>query len=1532
MKSLWRHTSSTIRRIYSTFMGAVVATGILLATVVLAVDALNLFELDGNAVESGDPGEDWETLYSGGSNDGGTPIAFTGVLDDISPLSIYWQGGSKDINDVSEWNYKDGAVPDKDDITNAYAAAYINGAENGIHLEDDLIIYFGLDRYANKGDAFAGFWFFRDRVGLDGIDAFTGNHMDGDLLVLVEYPQASGAVPEIKVYEWVFNGGDISDHLKLLLTASNAECDGSGGKIACAITNAGDEASPWPYTPKAGSAGTFPFESFYEGGINVSALMRMVGEENSPCFNSFLAETRSSRSETAQLKDFVLGGFPLCQAVIDTEIHAGSNHLTDVQNTTLKVGSSVHDFINIIGSGVPNLPDPTGTADWTLYDNATCDGNVLDSGTANLTPAGGGTATADNVGGYTKNTAGSISYGITYSGDENFPPVDEEHCEVVSFEKYDTMTSTAIHAENDHATDIQGGAVNIGTSVHDQATVALANSESDPGGLPDPTGTITFTRYATSDCTGTGVDEVVSLDNGDGGVEESSAFVTNLAGGLSYSASYSGDSFYNGSSHACEVLTVNKFDSNILTHIHAGADHSTDIQGTTIKVLTSIHDQAIVSGAGPDPTGTVTFRLFSDLECQTTPVVFDSVAIAADGSDDGSAAVESKSMVTSAGVLAFSASYGGDDNYNPSSAADCEPLTVEKYDTMTATAIHQGNDHVTDIQGGAVDIGTSVHDQGTVSLANSESNPGGLPDPTGTLTFTRYATSDCTGTGVDEVVSLDNGDGGVEESSAFVTNLAGGLSYAASYSGDANYNGSSHACEVLTVNKLDSNILTHIHAGSDHSTDIQGTTIKVLTSIHDQAIVSGAGPDPTGTVTFRLFSDLECQTTPVVFDSVAISSDGSNDGSTAVESKSMVTSEGVLAFSASYGGDGYYNPSGAADCEPLTVVKYDTMTATAIHQGNDHVTDIQGGAVDIGTSVHDQGTVSLANSESDPGGLPDPTGTLTFTRYATSDCTGTGVNEVVSLDNGDGGVEESSAFVTNLAGGLSYAASYSGDANYNGSSHACEVLTVNKLDSNILTHIHAGSDHSTDIQGTTIKVLTSIHDQAIVSGAGPDPTGTVTFRLFSDLECQTTPVVFDSVAISSDGSNDGSTAVESKSMVTSEGVLAFSASYGGDGYYNPSGAADCEPLTVVKYDTMTATAIHQGSDHVTDIQGGAVNIGTSVHDQGTVSLANTETDPGGLPDPTGTLTFTRYATSDCTGTGVNEVVSLDNGDGGVEESSAFVTNAAGGLSYAATYSGDANYNGSSHSCEVLTVNKLVSNIRTEVHDPAHIDITGQIIDTDVQVHDTAYVTGAGATPTGTVTFVLFDNLTCDGNLVSQVDVALDGSGVAKTPSFFPGAGEWSYSASYGGDDIYDPSGPAACEPFTVVSGEMGCTPGFWKNSLGSWADTDPLVQPTDPITAWFTLPNGVINNNLGGDTLLDALNYGGGDNLLGAAEILLRAAVASLLNATHVDVDFPWSYMQVINEVNAALATKDRATILALASDLDADNNLGCELPNDSSF
>jgi hypothetical protein len=79
-------------------------------------------------------------------------------------------------------------------------------------------------------------------------------------------------------------------------------------------------------------------------------------------------------------------------------------------------------------------------------------------------------------------------------------------------------------------------------------------------------------------------------------------------------------------------------------------------------------------------------------------------------------------------------------------------------------------------------------------------------------------------------------------------------------------------------------------------------------------------------------------------------------------------------------------------------------------------------------------------------------------------------------------------------------------------------------------------------------------------------------------------------------------------------------------------------------------------------------------------------------------------------------------------------------------------------------------------------------------------------------------------------------------------------------------------------------------------------------------------------TLQEALDLPGGTDTQGAAQNLLRAAVAALLNSAHPDVDYPRDTADIITDVNAALTSNDRATMLALAEELDADNNLGCPL------
>ena len=141
----------------------------------------------------------------------------------------------------------------------------------------------------------------------------------------------------------------------------------------------------------------------------------------------------------------------------------------------------------------------------------------------------------------------------------------------------------------------------------------------------------------------------------------------------------------------------------------------------------------------------------------------------------------------------------------------------------------------------------------------------------------------------------------------------------------------------------------------------------------------------------------------------------------------------------------------------------------------------------------------------------------------------------------------------------------------------------------------------------------------------------------------------------------------------------------------------------------------------------------------------------------------------------------------------------------------------------------------------------------------------------------------------------------------------------GGEEVTASDPAQLCTPPT---GNEGCTPGYWKQEQ----HFDNWTAPYTPDTLFedvFADPNNLIPDDT---TLLDALEFGGGPGAEGAARILARAAVASLLNAASPDVDFTMSVADVIADVNAALASGNRQTMLDLAGDLDADNNLGCPL------
>ena len=120
----------------------------------------------------------------------------------------------------------------------------------------------------------------------------------------------------------------------------------------------------------------------------------------------------------------------------------------------------------------------------------------------------------------------------------------------------------------------------------------------------------------------------------------------------------------------------------------------------------------------------------------------------------------------------------------------------------------------------------------------------------------------------------------------------------------------------------------------------------------------------------------------------------------------------------------------------------------------------------------------------------------------------------------------------------------------------------------------------------------------------------------------------------------------------------------------------------------------------------------------------------------------------------------------------------------------------------------------------------------------------------------------------------------------------------------------------------GCTPGYWKQTqhFGNW--TAPYTPDTRLRDVFVTSPVELIPDN----TMLEALNYPGGPGVSGATQILLRAAVASLLNASSPDVSFPVSVGHVINTTIDRIESQYRPTILTRAQYFDSINNLGCPL------
>jgi hypothetical protein len=623
-----------------------------------AVHETGAFELDGNATSADaaspfGPADDWDRVCHQVSPTAcpspvtdTTGAAAVSWVAEPTDTTIFTGGGSKDPQDINQWAYKDGSVPDKDNLRHGFAARYSltpsATCPSGTAATCD-VLFFGSDRFDNSGDAQQGFWFFQNAIGLGtnsvgGGSGFTGVHKNGDVLVISDF-SVGGTTSTITVYQWnsactkagqvlpappAGSGNTCGDqNLEQLESSTSAKCSSSlpGSDAFCGLVNTSNITMPWSFLDKTGTAGNGALNGeFYEGGINLSTL-GLSGE----CFAALASETRSSTSTTATLKDFVLGGFGHCESGTATTPTAGA----DGADSITTAGSvSEGDTAVVTVSGASGFggnvkfylcgPTPLTDASYTLCTtNGTQVGPVAGEPVSGSSPVTVHSATVDVT------SVGRYCWRADYSGDasKSVPPSsDSRVSECFRITPVQPVISTSATAS-----------VTLGSAIDD--TAHLTGTANQPGSpVIHPTtaggaagGSITFTLYgpsATAVCTTAIATRVVpvsgdgfySASAGDGLASAVGSRTPTSVGTYYWVASYGGNSPNTlGANSGCGDTG----ESSVVTDTSSASSAQTWRPNDTATFHTG-------SGATLDQStlsGTITIQLYEGLNCVAASAV-----------------------------------------------------------------------------------------------------------------------------------------------------------------------------------------------------------------------------------------------------------------------------------------------------------------------------------------------------------------------------------------------------------------------------------------------------------------------------------------------------------------------------------------------------------------------------------------------------------------------------------------------------------------------------------------------------------------------------------------------------------------------------------------------------------------------------------------------------------------------------------------------------------------------------------------------
>jgi hypothetical protein len=616
----------------------VVSTGIVSVLAVHDVD----FQLDGNVVAAGGAAAqpyDWDSVLTSDSNGfvikkSSLPSGFTAASASADFTTTLKRGkvvfatldpttyttGSKDTLDINPgWQCaSSNNVLSKNDIMNAYAAAYTDPATG------DQIMYFGLERNSNNGDANVAFWFLQSDADCDasnGTATWTGNHVDGDLLIVSAFTNGGG-VSNITAYEWsdADGPGGNPGFLDTNSVANGGDCQSNlGGDDICATTNGSAApglnaaiSTPWLTANTDDNVGhTLQPSEFFEGGINLTNTG--FGDQ---CFNTFVGDTRSSQSLTATIFDYARGRLGECTSSTVTQAKdgAGSNLTTVAIPATGTL--AIKDTATVDVSGVNSF---NGTVQFYLCGpSATVISTCSSSGTAigsahTITADGSVDQTA------TLTSAGYYCWHAVFSGDSGVGVPGSEDDSTNECFRVTPLQPTI-------PTQATSGPVDFGQKISD--TVTLGNTANKPGtdGVGPggtinatrgggATGNINLTAYGPDSCTTVAYGPVSIAASGDGsygGVGTTFEFTPSAPGEYVFVVSYDGDSpnTLAAAAVACtsqpsnEKVTVRQIPTEILTNQKVFPNDSATITSS-------------VAGNNLPANGTVIFRMYNSLaNCQ----------------------------------------------------------------------------------------------------------------------------------------------------------------------------------------------------------------------------------------------------------------------------------------------------------------------------------------------------------------------------------------------------------------------------------------------------------------------------------------------------------------------------------------------------------------------------------------------------------------------------------------------------------------------------------------------------------------------------------------------------------------------------------------------------------------------------------------------------------------------------------------------------------------------------------------------------